>query len=143
MDNFEQLTRGLSKSELTEFLQAVDYLQQGVERGGVSEAGGASTVLNRMSPKVRERFNMIRELVAQPRFRPFAEKYSESEQLDKLGFDAALAQPVVDALDGNEVSARVLEKLGGSDANRPREPISRRDMVAAALEASNASQGSE
>ena len=129
----EQLVQGLTKPELQEFVSAVQYLSESADRGGMPEEGGVSGVLNRLSPNVRERFMLLSNVMETPRVAPFTPKMSEADHADAFGLDPDNAMLVKSALDGNEVAAKLTERMGGAD--RPSTaPPSLRELIASATE---------
>jgi len=131
----EQLVQGLTKPELQEFVSAVQYLSESADRGGMPEEGGVSGVLNKLSPKVRERFMLLSNVMETPRVAPFTPKMSEADHANAFGFDPNNATLVKAALDGNEVNQRLIERLGGAD--RPSTaPPTRRELIEQAMDAS-------
>ena len=133
MSPIETLVEGLTRDELTEFVQAVQYLSEAADRGGTNEVGGASAVLNRLSPNVRERFMLLSNVMETPRVAPFTPKMSEADHADAFGLDPDNAMLVKSALDGNEVAAKLTERMGGADRVSTAPP-SLRELIASATD---------
>jgi len=135
--NLEQLTQGLNPDQTQEFVDALSYLTERLDNDqGTSPEGTSAAILNRLSPAVRQRFQMLSEFIEQPRALPFQPKRSEAQNMDALGLDAYNGGIVKDSLDGLEVSGRLQQRMG-TDRQRKQEPITRREMISAALNASN------
>ena len=129
----EQLVEGLSRDEMVEFAQAVQYLSESADRGGMPEEGGVSGVLNKLSPNVRERFMLLSNVMETPRVQPFTPKMSEADHANAFGLDPDNAMLVKAGLDGNEVTQRVIDRLGGAD-KPSQSPPSLRELLAASVE---------
>jgi len=123
----------LSSAEQQEFIDAVDYLTEKGADGQVPE-GSITKVLASLSPRVRNTFALLNEALDTPRVAPFATKRSEAEKAAVLGFDPEVTQQVKGRLDQETVTAGLQSRLG-TDRDLPQEPLSRRDVIAAALEA--------
>jgi hypothetical protein len=129
----DELTQNLTYDEKVEMAQAIQYLTEAAERGGTVESGGASAVINRLSPAVQQAFKLWSEVVETPRTMPFTPKMSEADYADSFGLDAEKSQLIKSALDGNEVTQRVIDRLGGAD--RPSQsPPSLRELLAASVD---------
>jgi hypothetical protein len=128
-----ELLNGLSRPQLEEFADAVDYLTSLSQTGHVPERGGIGEIMNRLSPAVRERFDLLSQVMETPRVQPFAPKLSEADHANAMGFDPDLSQTVKAAMDGQYVAGKLQQRMG-TDAQRKPDPISRRDQVAAAWE---------
>jgi len=135
MSPLEQLTQGLSREQMQEFADALSYLDQRLNNNmGQSPEGSSSAILNKLSPAVRQRFQMLSEFIEQPRALPFQPKRSEAQNMDALGIDPTNGGIIKDSLDGNEVTSRVIDRLGGAD--RPSQsPPSLRELLAASVDA--------
>jgi hypothetical protein len=132
-DHLEQL----NPAEFKQLIDLSDYLGEKANPSNPSghlPEGSISNLLNRQSPATRKAFNMLSEIIETPREMPFQPKQSEGEILDSLGFDAASGTAIKAALDTSHVLAETIDRLGGSDGSRPDEPLTRRDIVAAAFD---------
>lgn len=135
MKPLEELLQGLSSEQLQEFADAVLYLtEKAGGDGSMPEQGGVGGLLNSLSPAVRERFALLSNVLETPRVAPFAPKLSERDHARSFGFDPDTTELLKAALDGQEVAGRVQSRMG-TDADRPPEPLTRRDQIAAAFDA--------
>lgn len=132
MNPLDELTANLTHAEKVEMAQAIQYLNESADKGHTNESGGVSTVLNRLSPNVREAFKLWSEVVETPRTMPFTPKMSEADYADAFEMDPNKSQLVKAALDGNEVASRLTDRLGGPDRNKA-SPPTLRELIAAAL----------
>lgn len=130
------LLMGLNQDEVTELQQLVTYLG---EKAGPSNPSGhmpegsVASLINRASPKVRAKMAMISDMVEYPRTKPFEEKWGEDEYFSRLGMDVPASLKVKEALDGQEVMGKLQQRMG-TDADMPQKELSRREVIAAALE---------
>ena len=131
MTPLNELTAHLSYKEKLEMAQIIQYLDECADRGGTNESGGVSAVLNRCSPNVREAFKTWSDVVETPRVAPFTPKMSEADYADAFGMDSDKSQLIKAALDGNEVTSRVIDRLGGADKPDDSPPTHREQLEAA------------
>ena len=96
---------------------------------------GIGGVINRLSPPVREVFQLFSTMLETPRIAPFTPKMSEADYAATLGMVPENVETLKAALDQQEVMGRLQSRMG-TDRTKPQEPISRREQIAAALEAS-------
>jgi hypothetical protein len=125
------LLEGLNREQLQEFAEATDYLASLSQTGNVPERSGIGEILNRLSPAVREKFQLLSNVLETPRTQPFAPKLTESDYARTFGFDPALTETVKASMDGQEVMGRLQQRMGTDQPSN--EPLSRRDMVEAAM----------
>ena len=131
------LTENLSREQKIEFLQAVEYLHEAAQKGSVGHGeNGIGGIINKLSPAVREVFQLFSTMLETPRIAPFTPKMTEADYANTLGMVPENVETLKAALDHQEVLGKLQAKMG-TDRDRPPEPISRREQVAAALEASN------
>lgn len=132
----EQVMRGLNPDEQQEFMDVLNYLSERLEfNGGQLPEGNVGALLNSLSPNVRQRFAAMSNVMETPRTRPFERKYSEAERADQFDLEPEDALTVKAALDGLEVSGRLQQRMGVDQPSNA--PPTRRESIAAALEASN------
>lgn len=133
-----RLLQGLSPDEVREFIDIVDYLG---EKAGPSNPSGhlpegsIASLLNKSSPNVRDRLRLLTDTLQTPRSMPFTDKLSEGQVADAFGLDPDAATTTLAALDMGDVIHGVQKKLGGTDADRPQEPLTMRDEIEAAMAA--------
>ena len=135
--SMQNLIRGLTPAELQEMQDIVDYLTEKAGPGnpsGIMPEGSAAALLNRASPNVRARFSDLSQMLETPRTAPFMPKLDEGQQAQVFGLDPAQSVLIKGALDGQEVMARVNERMG-TDATLPLQEPTTRDVIAAAMEA--------
>lgn len=136
----DKLTKGLSPAEAQELQNILDYISEKIATNAPLAEGNIGTLLNRASPNVRQRFQMISEFMETPRTMPFQPKFDERDRADFLGLDPDEAEQGKAALDALEVSGKLQQRMG-TDAQRPKAPLTLREQVAAALEAANTPRG--
>lgn len=110
----------------------IEYLPGIVETGHVPE-GSVGQLFNKQPPEIRAILAAIGEAAATPRDRPFVEKESPAERFASFGFDPQVAVPIADAIDGQYVAHSLQERMG-NDSQLPDEPLSTRDILAAAYD---------
>lgn len=133
MSAIEQLLSPLDQSERQEFQDAVDYLTEMSGRGKVPE-GSIARILNQLSPNVRDAFNTLSELLDTPRTAPFQPKMAQGDYADVLGLDRGTTAVLKQRLEDEEITAGLQSKMG-TDRDMPQPELTRREQIAAALEA--------
>ena len=138
MDNnvLNALLMGLSQDEATELQQLMVYLAEKAGPGNPSghiPEGSIASLINRASPKVRQKMAMISDIVETPRHKPFEDKFSEAEWFSRLGADVPSSLNVKAALDGQAVAGGLQQRMG-TDADRPQQPLTMRELIQAAVE---------
>lgn len=137
MTPLDTLVEGLTRAEKIEFAQALSYITERLDNNmGQSPEGGIGQILNKLSPPVRDKFMLLSNVMETPRVAPFAPKLSEEDYANELGLDPEYALTAKAALDGQYVMGKLQERMG-TDSNRPKESPTRREQIAAALEAAN------
>ena len=131
------LLDGLTHAEQIEFAQAVQYIDQRMSNNqGQSPEGTIAAILNKLSPAVQEKFQLLSQVLETPRVAPFAPKMTQADHLEAFGLDPVHGGLAKDALDGLEVAGRLQQRMG-TDANRKQGPLTRREQISAAFDASN------
>jgi len=138
MDNsaIQLLLQGLSPEEVQELVSIVDYLGEKAgpaNPSGQMPEGSVASLLNKASPKVREKFLKLSETLEAPRHMPFAPKRSEGQIAEDFGLDGATSETVKSAIDTQEVMATLQRKMG-SDASLPETPPTMREIMGAAYD---------
>lgn len=138
MDNsaIQLLLQGLSPEEVQELVSIVDYLGEKAGAGnpsGQMPEGSVASLLNRASPRVREKFLKLSETLEVPRHMPFAPKRSEGQIAEDFGLDGATSETVKSAIDTQEVMAKLQRRMG-SDKDLPDTPPSMADIMGAAYD---------
>ena len=102
---------------------------------GYLAEGSVASLLNKQPPRVREVFARFHGAAQTPRTMPFAEKWGERDYAEAAGLDPDVSETVLAALDGQEVTSRVIDRLGGSDADHPSdEPLTTKEILSAAYD---------
>lgn len=130
------LLQGLSPDEQQELIDIATYLGEKAGPGNPSghmAEGSVAALLNRASPKVREKFMRLTEAIDTPRFQPFQPKRSEGERADEFGLDPDITQTVKSALDNQDVMASLQRRMG-SDRDMPDTPPTMREVMSAAYD---------
>lgn len=135
------LLAGMTPDEQAQTQHLLQYLhEKATSPSGHMAEGSVSALLNRQSPAVRNAFARFNEAMETPRIRPFDEKWSEADYAEAAGLDPATSTQIKAAIDTSEVLNRTIDRLGGSDATRPDEPLSTRDVISAAIDFHGAEQ---
>ena len=129
----EQLLAGLDQNERQEFQDAVDYLTEMSGRGKVPE-GSIARILNQLSPNVRDAFGTLSELLDTPRTAPFQPKMAQGDYADVLGLDRGTTAVLKQRLEDEDLTASLQARMG-TDRDMPQPDLTRREQIAAALEA--------
>jgi hypothetical protein len=128
-----EITADLTSDERQELVDACDYMAQN-HASPVAE-GSIARVLNGLSPRVRERFATVVEMLETPRTRPFDPKMGNDEYAEVLGADPQVLANIKGRLD-NAAIVQGLQKSMGTDASlaygQPDKPLSLREQLAAA-----------
>ena len=128
------LLQGLSPDEQQELADIVTYLGEKAGPGnpsGMMAEGSIASLLNRASPKVREKFMRLSEVLEVPRHLPFQPKRSEGQIAEDFGLDGATSETVKSALDGQHVAAGLQRRMGTDSQLPDREPTLRELLLAA------------
>ena len=126
------LLQGLSPQEVQELIDISDYLAERVPAGQLAE-GSVASLLNKASPRVREKLLQLSQALETPRYAPFQEKMTEGQRAAEFGLDPQITQVTKQALDGQAVAKGVLDRLGGGDSTLPQKEPSMRDVIEAAM----------
>lgn len=131
--NVEILLKHCNAEERQQVMDTLAYLTEVAQRpSGASREGSVASIINAQPPKVREVFRKLDNLMETPRIRPFDQKLTEQDHAALLGLDPDISTHIKSALDGQEVLARTMDRMG-TDADRPEQELNMRDHIAAAL----------
>jgi len=111
---------------------------------GYLAEGSIASLLNKQPPRIRQVFALFQDAAQTPRTMPFTEKWGERDYSEAAGLDPDVSETVLAALDGQEVTSRVIDRLGGSDADHPsNEPLTTKEILSAAYDMHTESEGGE
>jgi hypothetical protein len=127
---------GLSAAEWREVQDVTDYIAAHTRDGTRPAEGSMIEVVNRASPRVRERlaeaYRVLEDAEAGVR-RPFGEVPDLHHTAARLEMNPSGAARVYGVIQTEDVTARLQERMG-TDADRPDPDLTRRDFVEAALD---------
>lgn len=140
----QALIERLNDDEKEEAADLLDYLSEKASKGnsGIMAEGSIASLLNKASPKVREAFGTLSEMLETPRIAPFSPKMSERDHADALDLDPDQTELVKGVIDGQYVASSLLDRMG-SDKDLPDEPPSTRDIIGAAYDAHTENEGAD
>jgi hypothetical protein len=130
---WQELAGHLNEQEQVELLQALAYLTQHTQDGTVPAEGSIGAILNRLSPNVRGVFATLSELTDSRKHLPFQETMEDGDYANSLGLDPQLFAKTKGIMDTEEVAGGLQQRMG-TDASRPPEPPSLRDILRMATE---------
>ena len=124
----------LNKEQLQELADALLYMtEHGNSREMMPEQSVAS-VLNRLSPPVRQVFATISKTLDEGKQFPFDDRpLTQDDTIAQLGLDPTAVKAAKQSLFNEEVGAGLQARLG-TDASLPPKELSRREVIEQAME---------
>lgn len=129
------IVEGLNPDERQELVDACDYMAQN-HASPVAE-GSIARVLNGLSPRVRERFATVVEMLETPRMRPFDPKMGNDEYAEVLGADPQVLANIKGRLDNAAIVQGLQRRMGttaSQNYGKPDEPATLRELLGAAID---------
>ena len=135
---WQALTRGMSPQDQQALVETLNYLGQKARSDGPLPEGSLASVINRQTPAVRNAIAHISGAMETPRTRPFEEKLDEHQMAERMSFaDPEAAVHIKSALDGQEVTARLIDRMGSDADNPDTSPPTDREILSAAYDLHN------
>ena len=106
------IVEGLTPQERQELVDAIDYMSEHSQSGQPLPELTVSRLINQLSPNVRQRFELVSQMLETPRMRPFDPKLGNDEYAEALGADPQTLANVKRGMDDDAIAAGLQRRMG-------------------------------